>query len=324
MKLAGTCSFIHQLLQRRHQRLDLVRLAHQRVPEQEADRRAHHQHHEGAQRARAVARFEVQVEGRGEPAEQHEHFVQVADRDVADVRARSGGSRTSAPWCRSAPCVTAAQARREPISSIASPCRAAEEADPVEQRAHEEQHAHPEDGRLARQEVLEPEHACRRAPGRPGRKRSPAAQRRRPPAPARAAAARTSRARSRPASRASRMHLLVDVHRTRRSARTRTGRRPRPARRRSSRRQLRRENQPSCSVRVVVVMTSMSLIPSSLLLAGARIRGRLSMRLAVARERHGRRRCRRVACAGASHTHSRRSRTYSIAKTPTISNRQPR
>jgi hypothetical protein len=85
MKLAGTCSFIHQLLQRRHQRLDLVRLAHHRVPEQEAHRRADHQHHEGAQRAGAVVLLVVQVEQRRHPAEHDEHLVEVADRDVADV-----------------------------------------------------------------------------------------------------------------------------------------------------------------------------------------------------------------------------------------------
>jgi hypothetical protein len=32
-----------------------------------------------------------------------------------------------------------------------------EHANPVERGAHEEQHAHPQDGRLAGQEVLEPE-----------------------------------------------------------------------------------------------------------------------------------------------------------------------
>ena len=62
-------------LQRGHQRLDLVRLTHHGVPEQEAHRRADHQHHEGAQRTGAVVLLEVQVEQRRHPAEQHEHLV---------------------------------------------------------------------------------------------------------------------------------------------------------------------------------------------------------------------------------------------------------
>ncbi|ABA48737.1 hypothetical protein BURPS1710b_3740 [Burkholderia pseudomallei 1710b] len=74
-------------LQRGHERLDLLRVACDRVPHQEADRRADHEQHERAERARAVMPFVIQIEKRGDEAEQHEDFIQVRHRNVADVRA---------------------------------------------------------------------------------------------------------------------------------------------------------------------------------------------------------------------------------------------
>jgi hypothetical protein len=83
--LAGTWIFIHHDFQRRHQRLDFVRAAVEGVPEDEADRGRDDQQHEGAHLPRLRARLVIEVHHRGDEAEQHEHFVQVGHRDVADV-----------------------------------------------------------------------------------------------------------------------------------------------------------------------------------------------------------------------------------------------
>ena len=154
-------------LQRRHQRLDGLRLTHQRVPQQKAHGCTHHQHHEGTQRTRAVLHLVVQVEQRRHPAEQHEHFVQVADRNVADagadvvafVPAYHGADQRHADR-------RPGDARTQHFHGVAAVGvhaigldLAGKHADPVEDRADEEQHAHPQDGRLAREEILQQEHA---------------------------------------------------------------------------------------------------------------------------------------------------------------------
>mmetsp|Transcript_16917 Transcript_16917/g.40231 ORF Transcript_16917/g.40231 Transcript_16917/m.40231 type:complete len:576 (-) Transcript_16917:400-2127(-) len=145
-------------LQRRQQRLDLLGVARQRVPEQEAHRAADHQHHVGAERARRKALLVVQVEERGHPAEQHKDLIEVADRDVADVGAdlvalvpahegADQGHQHAAPGELGA-CH---------LGHAVAP-GTGEEAAPIEQGAHVEQQAHPQNGALAGQQVFEPEH----------------------------------------------------------------------------------------------------------------------------------------------------------------------
>jgi hypothetical protein len=122
-----------------------MRLAHHRVPQQKAHSSADHQHHEPAQRAGVVLLFIVEIERRRHPAEQHEHFVQVADGDVADVRTDEvalipAHQRADERHRHGHP----RHARAQHAHGLALAAR--EHADPVERRADEEQHAHPQDG----------------------------------------------------------------------------------------------------------------------------------------------------------------------------------
>eukprot|EP01137_Pigoraptor_chileana_P033403 Opistho-2@24198 len=144
-------------LQGRHQGLDLVRLARHRVPEQEGHGRADHQQHVGAQGASLEAGLVVQIEQRRHPGEQHEDFVEIADRDVADIGcdlvalepAHHGthqGHEDGAPGQLGADGLG-----RAGLALLG------EEAAPVEQGAHVEEQAHPQDRALAGQHVLEQE-----------------------------------------------------------------------------------------------------------------------------------------------------------------------
>ena len=164
-------------LQCRHQRLDLLRLARHRVPEQEADRRADDQHHEGTQGAHAalaaagvggpaaggaggalqVVRLEVQVEQRRHPGEQDEHLVEVADRDVPDVGADLVALVPAHHGASERHEHRAPGQQRTDLLGGGLAVALLEEADPVEQRAHEEQRAHPQDRGLAREQVLQQE-----------------------------------------------------------------------------------------------------------------------------------------------------------------------
>ena len=140
-------------LERRHQRLDLPGVARERVPQQEHHRRGHHQQHEATQRAGGVLAFVVQVEQGRDQREQHEHFIQVADRDVPQVRAHQVAF---APAHQHA---GGAGEHRAPGQRRAQPGgRGAEEADPVADHGQREQRAHPQDGGLRREQVLQEEH----------------------------------------------------------------------------------------------------------------------------------------------------------------------
>ena len=144
-------------LEGRHQGLDFMRLAHHGVPEQKAHSRTHHQHDEGTERAGFVLLFVIQVERRGHPAEHHEHLVEVADRDVPHIRANEvafvpAHQRADEGHGHGHP----RDARADHAHGV--PLATREHADPVERSAHEEQHAHPQNGRLAGQEILETEH----------------------------------------------------------------------------------------------------------------------------------------------------------------------
>ena len=130
-------------LQRRHQGLDLVLLAHERVPQQESHRRTDNQHRKTAERAGFVPVLKIQVERRCHPAEQNEHFVEVAHRDVADVRSHQvalvpAHHRPDEGHGHGCP----GETRPEPIESDGA---RGEHAAPVESRAHEEKQAHPQD-----------------------------------------------------------------------------------------------------------------------------------------------------------------------------------
>ena len=72
-------------LQGGHQGLDFVCVLDQRVPEQESDSRADDQHHESTERSCFIARFKIQIERGRDPAEEHEHLIQIAHRNMADV-----------------------------------------------------------------------------------------------------------------------------------------------------------------------------------------------------------------------------------------------
>ena len=62
-----------------------MRLADYRVPNQEADGCADHQHDECTQGPGVINLFVIQVKQGRHPAKQHEHFVQVANWNVTDV-----------------------------------------------------------------------------------------------------------------------------------------------------------------------------------------------------------------------------------------------
>ena len=142
-------------LQGRDQRLDLVGLAGEAVPQQEGHRRRDHQQHEGAHPPGGVAAFVEQVEQAGDQREQHEHLVEVAHRDVAHVGADQvalvpahqqpgGAHRDRAPG--------------EGRAGLLGKVGAGQQAQPVGAGGDEDEGAHPHDRRLAGDEVLEEEH----------------------------------------------------------------------------------------------------------------------------------------------------------------------
>ena len=142
--------------ERRHQRLDFIRLTHHRVPKQETHRRADHQHHKRAQAAGVVPRFKIQIKRRRHPAKQHKNFVQVAYGNMPNVRAQQiafipphhGANQRHTD---SHPC----QARADQLHRAA--LAFGKNAQPVETGAHRKQHTHPQNRRLAGDEILEPE-----------------------------------------------------------------------------------------------------------------------------------------------------------------------
>ena len=129
---------------------------HHGVPKQEAHRCADHQHHKSAHGAGSVLVFVVQIKGGGHPAEQHEHLVQVAHGNVANVGADLVALIPAHHGAHQR------QRHRHPGDARAQQLEgltgAGQHAHPVKQRAHEEQHAHPQNGRLAGDEVLQHEH----------------------------------------------------------------------------------------------------------------------------------------------------------------------
>ncbi len=175
-------------LQRRHQRLNFIGVLHHAVPQQEAHRRADHQHGEGAHAAGLVFLFEIQIQNGGQPGEQHEHFVQVRQRNVADIRpdlialipahhgadqrhgdAHPGQTRTEVlreiglPALGVAHHAVAAANHRPASAGQRHACcgilrRAGEHAEPVGCGAQEHQERHPQNRRLAGEEVLEEKH----------------------------------------------------------------------------------------------------------------------------------------------------------------------
>ncbi len=144
-------------LERRHQRLNLLRLARHRVPKQKSHSGADHKQYESAECARVVVLLVIQVEQRGDPAEQHKHFIEVADRDMAHVHthqiafvpAHHGADQRHAH--RHPGQARADQRQRGTLAARGH-------AKPVKGGAHEEQHAHPQNRRLAGEKVFEPEH----------------------------------------------------------------------------------------------------------------------------------------------------------------------
>src|SRR3546814_2605470 len=71
---------------RRHQWLNLERVARKRIPQQKNHGGTNDQQDKSAQRPGRVATLVVQVEQGGDQRKQHEYFVQIADGDMADVR----------------------------------------------------------------------------------------------------------------------------------------------------------------------------------------------------------------------------------------------
>ena len=141
-------------LQRRDQRLDFVRLTIEGVPQQETDRGTDHQQHEGAQLAVLVAQFVKQVEQRGEDGKQDENFIQVAERDMSDIRADQVGlvpARHQADQ---------AHHHRAPGNGAGNPggkLGAAQQGEPVAGGGDHEQRTHPHDGGLAAEKEFEEE-----------------------------------------------------------------------------------------------------------------------------------------------------------------------
>ena len=151
--------------QRGHQRLDFMGFADHGVPEQKTDRAADHQHDKSAQRAGLVLSFKIQVKGRCHPRKQHEHFVQIADRNVTDIGANQvalvpAHQRANQGHADAGPGDFRAQRfeRRAVAGTAGGRGIARKHAEPVKNRAHEKQHAHPQNRRLARQKILEPKH----------------------------------------------------------------------------------------------------------------------------------------------------------------------
>ena len=303
-------------LERRHQRLDLVGLAHDRVPEQESDGGTDHQHDKGAQRAGLVLIFEIQIERRGHPAEQDKHFIEIADRDVANVGPQQVAfipAHHGADQCHAdrRPC----QPRSDQRHGGALAAR--DDPQPVEDRAHEKEHAHPQDRRLAGKEVLQPEDTFGagqaagigndRQQGEPGHDQHQHPQR--APEPA-----QPNRGGNRPQQDA----LLVPVH-VGRIAREReqcarhdnSGEQPvEPAASREKR--LLEIDRGRCGVQA---FNPISLSFNKENSRSVSIVLRLLDKASVARV---------ASPSGASQTQTRRSRTYSIANTPRINKAQPR
>ncbi|MOA35817.1 hypothetical protein D3C78_1573010 [compost metagenome] len=123
-----------------------MRLAVEGVPQDEADRGADHQQHEGADLAHRELGLVVQIHQRGDQAEQDEHFVQVGDRDAANVRRDQvalvpAGEQAGQREHRRRPGQAAAHAHQQ--------AGAGEGAGPVQHGGKEEQRAHPHERRLA-------------------------------------------------------------------------------------------------------------------------------------------------------------------------------
>ena len=154
----------------RHQRLNLMGFTHHRVPEQKTHRSADYQHHKSTQRPGFVLVFKVKVKRGRHPAEQHKHLVQIANRDVADVSTNQiafipphHGANQRHAHCHPGDFGphgvkrgTGANVHALSFGIGLFPPR--KHADPVKNCAHEKQHAHPQNGRLAGQKILEPEH----------------------------------------------------------------------------------------------------------------------------------------------------------------------
>ena len=140
-----------------HQGLNFVRFTHHGVPEQKPHCGADHQHDKRAHGSGVVLSLKIQVKRGRQPAEQHEHLVQVADGDVPDVCANQvtlvpAHHRASQRHGDGHP----GHPRADHLHSGAF--HLGKHAQPIKNGAHEKQHAHPQDSRLAGQKVLEPKY----------------------------------------------------------------------------------------------------------------------------------------------------------------------
>src|SRR5690606_4296511 len=84
-EVCGHVQFHPPALEGRYQGLNLVGITSNRIPDQKHHYRCDDQQHEAAQGTCGVATFVIQVEQGRDDGKQHEHFVQVADRNVADI-----------------------------------------------------------------------------------------------------------------------------------------------------------------------------------------------------------------------------------------------
>ena len=130
---------------------------HHAVPDQETHRRTHHQHHKRTHGTGFVLRLKVKVKHGGQPAEQNKHLVQIADGDVSNVAAQQ---ITFIPSHHGA---DQGHRHRHPSQAGTDQLHrgalfGGKHAQPIKGGAHEKQHAHPQNSRLAGKKVFEPKH----------------------------------------------------------------------------------------------------------------------------------------------------------------------
>jgi len=135
-----------------------MRFTHDGVPQQKSHGSTDDQHDKCPQRSGFVLRFKVQIERSGHPRKQHKHFIQVADRDMTDIRAdqiafipaHHGADERHANGHpgngRPHDVKGSASAHIQAFTCGVGRLAARKHADPVKNRAHEKQHAHPQNG----------------------------------------------------------------------------------------------------------------------------------------------------------------------------------
>ncbi len=125
-KVGGHMDFHPPRLQRRNQRLDLMRIAGKAVPQHKAHQHRHKEIHKRAQPLHMEAAFVIQVHQAGNHHKQDEYFIQIGYRNMPRIRAQQiafvpAHQQTDKAHYRRRPCQTGADVQESIVALVLAP-----------------------------------------------------------------------------------------------------------------------------------------------------------------------------------------------------------